>query len=312
LLVRPKRSFPGTIFLVRGTSLADIWPIWLSLVAVSALVTWGHEPLGLDRYSLTTLPFTLIGLALSIFLGFRNNACYDRWWEARKLWGQLVNTSRTLARQTFTLVNAEDSVAEAAVVVFQRQMVRRQIAYVVALKAHLRTDVGLEPLRALLPAEEVLALGTRLNRPMWIAQRTGELYRDAWKRGWIATLHLPVFEASLTGLLDVQGGCERIKKTPVPLSYTVLTHRLVGMYCLGLPFGIVNQVGVLTPLVVALISYAFLGLDDVGSQLEDPFEEDPNDLPLSALARTIERDLLQLCGEEALPDEIAVSRGVLL
>jgi putative membrane protein len=298
--------------LVRGTSLADIWPIWLSLVAVSALVTWGHEPLGLDRYSLTTLPFTLIGLALSIFLGFRNNACYDRWWEARKLWGQLVNTSRTLARQTFTLVNAEDSVAEAAVVVFQRQMVRRQIAYVVALKAHLRTDVGLEPLRALLPAEEVLALGTRLNRPMWIAQRTGELYRDAWKRGWIATLHLPVFEASLTGLLDVQGGCERIKKTPVPLSYTVLTHRLVGMYCLGLPFGIVNQVGVLTPLVVALISYAFLGLDDVGSQLEDPFEEDPNDLPLSALARTIERDLLQLCGEEALPDEIAVSRGVLL
>jgi putative membrane protein len=94
----------------------------------------------------------------------------------------------------------------------------------------------------------------------------------------------------------------------VPLSYTILTHRIVGIYCLALPLGIMDIVGPMTPLVDLFIAYAFLGLDSVGTQLEDPFELDPNDLPLNALARTIEIDLLQGIGEEAPPPVKPVAR----
>ena len=311
MLVRPKRSFPGTALMIRGTTFADIWPLWAVNVAWAAGVYWAWEPLGLTRLSLTPLPFTLVGLALSIFLGFRNNACYDRWWEARKLWGKLVNTSRTIARQSLTLINTPSPELAEEVVAFRHQMIRRQIAYVYALKAHLRTNADIANAAKYLPDDEAAELKQSTNVPMDIAQRTGELYRQAWTRGWIHPLHLPVLEASLTDMLNLQGGCERIKNTPVPLSYTVLTHRLVGLYCLCLPFGIAMDVKAATPVVVALISYAFLGLDDVGSQLEDPFEVDANDRPLTSLARTIERNLLSLM-DEPIPEPIKAVRGVLL
>src|SRR5690606_37389193 len=99
----------------------------------------------------------------------------------------------------------------------------------------------------------------------------------------------------------VQGGCERIKNTPIPWSYTVLMHSIVAVYCFALPFGLVQTTKLLTPIVVALIAYAFLGLDAVGDELEEPFGHDYNDLPLTALSRTIEVNLLQQLGETELP-----------
>jgi putative membrane protein len=311
MLVRPKRSFPGTMLQIRGTALLQILPWLLALVAWAALVSAMYTAWDLSRYSLTITPFTLIGLALSIFLGFRNNACYDRWWEGRKLWGQLINTSRSVARQTLTLVGGPRE-EQIAVEAFRRELVRRQIAYVYALKAHLRTRAGWDELKALLDPEEVESLARVINVPNAIVLETGRLYRQAFDRGWVDRMHLPVLEESLTRLLDIQGGCERIKKTPVPLSYTILTHRIVGVYCVSLPFGIAETVGWMTPAVVALVAFAFLGLDDVGTQLEDPFEEDANDLPLHAMCVTIDRDLRQMIGESEVPDEVAAVHGILL
>ena len=311
MLVRPERKFPGTLFMLRGTALWDIFPYWAVIVALSVVVTYEFEPWHLSDYSLTTVPFSLIGLALSIFLGFRNSACYDRWWEGRKLWGALVNTSRTWARQVQTFLVEEGGDTD-ELVAFRRRLIQRQNAYNYALKAHLRTQASFDVLTEFLDPDEVAELLKVANVPAAIARRTGGLLREAYRRGWVHALHLPVLEQSLTRLLDIQGGCERIKKTPVPLPYTIFTHRIVGIYVVALPFGICKDVGILTPLVVGLVSFAFLGLDDIGTQLEDPFEEDDNDLPLSALCRTIEIDLLQAMGDTEVPEAITPKDGVLL
>jgi len=314
MLVRPSRRFPGTALLLRGTSIAHTWPWLLAITAVSVPATAGYYLLADSTgLTLTTIPFSLVGLALSIFLGFRNNACYDRWWEARKLWGRLINTTRSTARQLLTLVaidgggDDDDEIAA-----FKRETVWRVIAFAHALKVHLRSTTRLDILERLLPADEHAALSEARNVPQAVLHRLGERLVEARGRGWIGPYEHVALEASLTDLTDIQGGCERIKNTPVPLSYTVLTHRIVGIYCFTLPFGIVGDVGLLTPLVVLLVSFAFLGLDAVGTQIEDPFEEDPNDLPLAAMARTIEIDLRQRLGDTDLPAPLQPVKGILL
>ncbi|MCA9567048.1 MAG: bestrophin [Myxococcales bacterium] len=305
MLVRPTRAFPGTMFMLRGSALSHIW---LPLVAVSANATalWvTHEWMAAHKLTLTATPFSILGVALSIFLGFRNNACYDRWWEARKLWGLLINRSRIVARQVLTLADTSPET--------HRELVYRQIAFVHALRLHLREQLDrLDELVPFLGVEEVARLRTEGNVPNAVLHTTGERVRDLWKAGQIDTFHLPVVEASLTVLADIQGGCERIKNTPVPLAYTILTHRIVGLYCVTLPLGLLDTVGVLTPVVVAIVSFAFLGLDSVGTQIEDPFEEDPNDLPLHAISRMIEVDLRQRLGETDLPPRLKPVDGVLL
>ena len=301
MLVRPSKG-TKTLLHLRGSAIAEIMPELLVITLTAVIVTLNFEAWGLDKHSLTTIPFSLVGLALSIFLGFRNNACYDRWWEARKMWGALINTTRSLCRQVLTLVETGAD---------RDELVRQIIGYTYALKYHLRTEVKLEQVLPWFPEPVSAHFEESTNVPFAALQHMGETYRTSWKAGRIDTFHLPVLEGSLTTLTDIQGKCERIKNTPVPLSYTMLTHRLVAIYCLALPFGIVAEVGTLTPLVVAIVSYAFLGLDSVGTQLEDPFELDPNDLPLAALARTIGRNLLEHIDAEDIPEPISAVKGIL-
>ncbi|HHO51478.1 MAG TPA: hypothetical protein ENK18_11530 [Deltaproteobacteria bacterium] len=310
--IRPKREFPTLLFKLRGSALAQIWPLLVVSFVLSTGLTWGYleleDQLDLSWLDLTTTPFTILGVALSIFLGFRNDACYQRWWEGRKLWGQLVNSSRSYTRQVLTLVGGEDP----EVRVYQRALVHRMIAYVHGLRLHLREQPQWEELGMFLAAAERQELADERNKPIALLHSMARRHRTALDRGWIDVFHLPILEQTLTELTDIQGACERIKNTPVPLSYTELTHRVVAVYVLFLPLGIIGSVGALSPLVVTIIAYAFLGLDAVGSQIENPFEEDPNDLPLTQLSRMIENDLRVRLGETDLRPEIEPSGGILL
>jgi putative membrane protein len=300
MIVLEQRSWLGLLFVWRGSVLARIWRRLAFVTAVSGAVTWAEVE---DAWhaTLTPLPFTLVGLALSIFLGFRNNTSYDRFWEGRKLWGRLVNTSRSFARQVLTLVEAGGAPTPTPL---QRALVRRQMAYVHALRLHLRGSRAHEELQAFLPHDEVAALARESNPPIALLQTQGELLAAAWRAGQVHPLHVPVLEGTLTDLSDIQGGCERIRSTPIPFGYTLLMHRIVGFYCLALPFGIGTQIGALTPLVVFFIAYAFLGLDALGDELEDPFGTDANDLPLSQLSRMIEINLRERLGETELPEPL--------
>ena len=303
MIVPSQLSWWRLVFKYKGSELPRTKYRIAGVVLVSIPVTILEE-LHDWHPNLTALPFTLIGVALGIFLGFRNNASYDRWWEGRKLWGALVNTTRSFTRQVLTLVGPRPggpAIDDAELRAFQREIVMRIAAFPHALRLALRDDDDLRDLEQFLPAEEVEQLRTESNRPFAITQGTAERIRAAWTKGWIDTFHLTVLETSMTALTDIQGGCERIKSTPIPFSYTTLIHRITAVYCYALPFGVVDSVGVFTPFVVTLVAYAFFGLDVVGDEIEMPFGKDPNDLPLRGISRLIEVNLKQRIGESPLP-----------
>ncbi len=311
-VIEPKKvTWWRLVFTLTGTTLPKIWPRFVLVTSLATAVTLVHEILWRFTTSISVVPFTLVGLPLGISLGFRNSASYERFAEGRKLWGGLVNTSRSYTRMVLTLLGPldasgsaprepdEDERAELDVV--RTRLVHRQIAYVHSLRMHLRGEDPFAQLAEILPAHEVASLKGERNVPSAILQHADEDLRGLWARGWVHAMHLPLFANATIATTDIQGGCERIKSTPLPFSYIVLLHRVVAIYCLLLPFGLIDTLHWATPFAVLFVSYALFGLDAIGDELEDPFGKDPNDLPLSALCRTIEINLRQRLGEKDLP-----------
>ncbi|MBT8494866.1 MAG: hypothetical protein KJO07_17550 [Deltaproteobacteria bacterium] len=312
MIVEKRQHWITHLVAVRGTAVRRIWLRLIEVTAVAAVVTYLYKKHDFFTEGITVLPFTLIGLALGIFLGFRNNTSYDRFWEGRKLWGRLVNTSRTLTRQVMTLIGpGPDAGGDPELEASHKELVYRVIAYVHAFRCHLRDQPFADELRPFLPAEEVAALEGESNVPVAILHRIGQRFRELYDAELVHPLHLSLLEESLATLTDIQGGCERIKATPIPKSYNTLMHRLVTFYVFALPFGVVQQVGIFTPEVTVLVAYAFLGLDAIGEEIEEPFGIDPNDLPLSAMSRMIEVNLRQRLGETEVPAMLEPVDGVL-
>ncbi len=309
MYVADRLSWIRVVFKVRGSALHTIWPRVASVTILAAVFTWLYRNTSAFHLSLSTTPFVLIGVPLGIFLGFRNSAAYDRFWEGRKLWGQLMNTSRTFTRQVLTLVSPKEEEEQPVVADFQKMLARRQAAYVHSLRLSLRSDSYGE-LARFLPDEEVEGLNREPSAPNAILHRTGVLITEAWKRGWINTFHVPVLDQTLTVLADVQGSCERIKTTPLPFSYRVLIHRSVAIYCFLLPFGLAETLGWMTPFVVMVISNAFFGLDSIGDEIENPFGHDINDLPLTQLSTSIEANIFSRT-DDPLPATVRPKNHVL-
>ena len=304
-----KMSWFRLLFQYRGTALPRIRMRLLSVFLVACAVTAANHYLGVQN-DLSTIPFTLISLPLGVFLGFRNNTSYDRYWEGRKLWGRLVNETRNFARLTLHYIGHDATsaarVGERETLQLQHELVHRVIAYAHALRMHLRNDLGdLEQLARFLPHDEIGPLHVERNIPLAILNGVSKGVARARRLGVLHHRDVLLLETVVTNLCDVQGGCERIKNTPMPWSYTMLLHSIVAVYCFALPFGIVQTTHLLTPIVVVLIAYAFLGLDAVGDELEEPFGTDCNDLPLTTLSRVIEVNLLQNLGERDLPPLLA-------
>jgi putative membrane protein len=304
------------LFQVRGSAFPRIRGRLFAVFVVACIVTYlsDHAQLHTD---LTPLPFNLIGLALGVFLGFRNNAAYDRYWEGRRLWGRLVNDARSFARLALDLIDvrvtAQPTFTPEQVVEQRRELVYRVIAFTHALRMHLRGELDdLSSLRSFLPDAELEQLRAEHNVPLAIINRMGRLVSEARFAGVLNVHDVQLLENLLTDMMDVQGGCERIRATPIPWSYTLLIHSIVAAYCFTLPFGLVSTTKHLTPVVVLLIAYAFLGLDAVGDEIEDPFGKDDNDLPLVTLSRTIEVNLRQMLGERELPPLLSPDRDRIL
>jgi putative membrane protein len=306
MLVVPRASWWQYVLRYRGSELPRTKYRIIGVVLVGLLVTFLEERHDWHP-NLTPLPFTLIGVALGIFLGFRNNASYDRWWEGRKIWGSATNDARSLARQILTFIGPQPGTPDGQpgeLEALHSRLVHRVIAWAHALRMSLRGETDPRDLASLLPADEVERLAAQSNRPYAINQGTAEIIRDAYRRGWVHPMHVVVLEQSLTRLTDIHGAAERIQLTPIPFSYTSLIHRITAVYCYTLPFGVVDTVGIFTPFVVTIVAYAFFGLDVIGEEIDMPFGYDANDLPLRAITRTIEINLRQRLGETDLPPPI--------
>ncbi len=316
MIVYERSTWLAMVFRLHGSAFPRVWPRMLATTLLSIGFTL------LQRYptfhlSLTVTPFLITGLPLGIILGFRNASSYERFWEGRKLWGGLVNGCRSLVRQLHGFVQAGASSAESAageskerVAAFQKEVVYRLVAFATSLRMHLRREHKYEELRPLLSPEELEELPHEASPPAAILHRIGLDLRDAAAAGWLHPLHAPLLESTLVQLTDVVGGCERIKNTPTPISYIIFIHRAVAAYALLLPFGLVDTIHGLTPVVVFFISYAFFSLDAIGDELDDPFRGTENGLPLATIARSIEIYARRRLGESNLPKPLAVKNGV--
>lgn len=280
---------------------------WLLGTALVAVLGFVIKRVFEVKLPVTPVPFQIAGVALAIFLGFRNNSAYDRWWEGRKLWGGVVNQSRTLARQILTLLVAPEA-ERAELTALQKRMLYRHLAWLQAIKQQLRSLDVFEAIAPYLSEHERAAAPAQKNVAAWLMHLQGVDLAEASRRGWVTEFRLEMVDRSLTELLNMQGGCERIKSTPIPTAYRVFTHRFTRVYILMLPIGLMEQVELSALPVLLGLSLAFLVLETLGGILEDPFTMGPNALALNAICRNIEINVRQQLGETALPEPVATEQ----
>lgn len=294
MIVRPRPGALQLFFILRGSILPKIAAKILFISLLACVTVWFYERGELQSLRNMSAPaFSLLGVALSVFLGFRNSTCYDRWWEARKLWGELVIHSRGLARDVRALLGDD---AHAAL---RERTLKRCIAFAHALASALRGQDPGPAIRPWISNEEALTLRDRHQIPDGLLNSIASDLAGCLRRGEISDVLYQMLARRLDGMSAAQASCERIKSTPTPFAYSLLLHRTAWLFCLILPFGLVSSLELMTPLVVAIIAYTFFGLDALGDELEDPFGFADNDLPLDAMVRVIERDVLDVLGEQA-------------
>jgi len=300
MIVRDRPMGLRLFLVMRGSVLPKIWKSLAFTTLLAIAVTLTDGTIEGVKIAVSAVPFTLMGLPLAIFLGFRNNAAYDRYWEGRKQWGELVLRSRNLARQCLSLIG-EDGVGQIGADAPRQRMIRRTIAFAHALRHHLRRTDPAADLAPWLAAAEWAGIRQLPNLPHALMLAMGEDLALCLRTRRIEPMLVPALDANLSAMTGVAAACERIRGTPIPFSYTLLLHRTAHLYCIFLPFGLVDTIGYLTPLVAAIVAYTFFGLDALGDEIEEPFGHSDNDLPLDAICRTIEIDLRMALGDRDLP-----------
>ncbi len=269
--------------------------VWDVVVTITYYVLPFHAP---------ALPLTLFGTALALFLGFRDNSAYQRWWESRGLWGLMINASRNLARM------ARNMLPEPEGHDMKRTIVLRQIAYVNALRCQLRKQPAPPEVLRFLSKEEASFALERTNIANGLLDGTGRRIDIARRNGWIDTIQQMQFEAILVDIANAQGGMERIKNTPLPNQYRFFPSLFTRLFCVLLPIGLVETLGYATPVGSTIAGLMFLAVLQIGDDLVDPFADTIHDVPLNAMCRTIEIDLLQAIGDPA-PEPLTPDKGVL-
>lgn len=284
--------------------------VWYTALSTGVFVLYKlHFLSGMpELFHVPATPVSVLGAAIGIFAAFRTNSAYDRWWEGRKLWGRLINTSRHHATQLLSWIGPhEPEVAEA--------LVRRHIAYVHSLRCLLRTQDPFSDtkVRAYLTDEEQASLPGKSNLTHALLHLS-HLEFSTWAAVHQLEPHyVQQLDESTRHLLDIQGGCERIKKTPLPRGYGYIVEQLILAFAVLLPLAIVGDMHLLTIPVTVTICLAFSLISEAGRVLEDPFSMFWNGLPLFAMSRTIENDLLSRLGVDDLePLPVVDADGILM
>ena len=270
----------------KADTFRTLFPLIISIGLYSGLVAW----LEMEVWKLSntshvknlSLIHSALGMVISMLLVFRTNTAYERWWEGRKIWGSLVNSSRNLAMKVRSLVPSESQYFAAMIP-----------NYAFAMKNHLRGEhykTELEETVDFNPAEYTVAD----HVPNKIALRLMERMEQLRKEGKIVPEHLLFLHAELNNFTDAVGACERIRKTPIPFSYSVFLKKFIFLYVMTLPFGFVFSLGYWVIPVVSIIFYVLASLELIAEEIEDPFGSDANDLPTEEIALGIRVSIRQL------------------
>lgn len=245
-----------------------------------------------------TVP-TVLGTIISLLLAFRSNQAYDRWWEARIIWGAIVNDSRTLARQALTLVN--ESIDPVAVRRFQERFINRQVAWCYALGTGLRRENPLPFIEDHVSDRELEYLANFDNTHVGLTELHGMDLRHAYQQGWLNDFQQVEMDKTLTRLTDSMGKCERIKNTVFPSTYSLYIHMALHFFILLLPFALLDLFGFFMLPILLVIASCFFLIEKMAIHLQDPFENKPTDTPVLSISRNIERDLKQMLKEKHIP-----------
>ncbi|MBM3737919.1 MAG: hypothetical protein FJW39_19225 [Acidobacteria bacterium] len=257
---------------------------------VATCVVWAAAVVAVHFYlrpvGVSALVHTLVGTALGLLLVFRTNASYDRFWEGRKLWGGMVNETRNMARSASVLLASDPAL--------QVRLARYTALFPWAAMAVLRGEKALGKLVAELDPEDRQQIESAQHPGMAVATRMTQCLDEARKKGLISDILFTSLDQNVQLLVDYLGGCERIRRTPLPFAYVVHLRRALVVYCFTLPFAMVETFGWATVLDVLLVSYVMFGIEEIGVEIEGPFGYDDNDLPLEDICETIHRNVYAL------------------
>lgn len=281
MILRDKPGILALLFAVRGSVLPVIAPqlLFVALFSTAVVAT--------DRFIWTlphvqAAPLAVFGVALSLFLGFRNNAAYDRWWEARRLWGGLLADARSIAREAEVFL--PDATDRSRLLTAMRAFLHQHRC---ALRGLPNDADALRDAPATTPDTTLDAMARHLA--------------EALQQGRMDGFGARTLSTRLSGIALAQAGCERIKLTPLPYVYSLLIFRTSWLYCLLLPFALLDPTGWLTPVFAVIVAYTFFGLAEVTEELAHPFGLTANALPLDAICRTAEISLAPHLGEPPPP-----------
>jgi len=268
----------------------SVTPRILLGVLVMGLYTYGLFYLDMNYYKLprfAVTPFEYTGAVLGLVLVFRTNAGYDRWWEARKLWGAITNQIRNLLVMTWNYGENNQ--------LWRNEMTKWLVTFAFAHKESLRLQKNFDVLKDWLSADEIDALQNAPHLPLFVSDKIAALLEQARSRQQFDPLILLQFEKLRTALIDSIGGNERILKTPMPLVYVIKTRRFILTYLVLLPFSLIDEAQMMSPLIAALVAYPLLSLDRIGVELQNPFSKQSlSHLPIDAICDGIKANALAL------------------
>ncbi|PSR53869.1 hypothetical protein AHMF7605_10250 [Adhaeribacter arboris] len=244
----------------------------------------------------------VLGTVLSLLLAFKSNQAYDRWWEARIVWGAIVNDSRTLVRQLLYFM--ADPYISVSIKDFQDRFVNRQIAWCYSLGQSLRNQSPTHRLNKYLQPEELEFVSKHDNVPNALLQLHGRDLKRMLQEGQLNKYQQVELDDTLTRLCDSMGKCERIKNTVFPVTYGLYIHFSLFVFILLLPFALLDTFGIFEIPMVVIIAVSFFLIEKMAIHLQDPFENKPTDTPVTTIARSIERNLKQMMNDQKVPEKV--------
>lgn len=298
----------------------------LYFVVLSLSVYVIHAVFDIKNLSIPFNAVATLSTALAIYLGFKNNNAYERWWEARKIWGLLVNYSRSWSREVLTMIlpNGEKSPEFQHL---QSRLLYRHIAFVNALRVYLRekhdyneTTIreiievknAYSEIRKFLSQEEYDEAISKKNPPNHLITLQGEDLKKAYEKGWLSDFRFIKLSETLTEFNNHQGMSERIKNTPLPRPYSFFSRVFVTIHGTLIPFAFIEELGWANVPLSIVINFVFLALDYIGERTEDPFENRMDDTPLSSISLTVEENVKEMYGDINMPVRPKSEFGVVM
>ena len=284
--------------------LINTWKVDIILIISCTVTYWAHHVFISKHVNVPTILPMVLGTAIAFFIGFNNNQAYDRWWEARKIWGAMVNDSRSWARDILSYTNTNEWISEVELADLQKGMIYRHIAFLYALKESMRETNDATTYRRYLSSAEWDMISSQSNKANAIMQLQSQQLRVLYVNASIDGFLFLQLDNLIVKFTDVMGMSERIKNTVFPTTYSYLTKLFIWLFVVSFELVTADSMGIWSIFISWLVGFVFVSTQINGMSLVNPFGNVDVSIPLNQIIRTIEINLLQMMNEENIPEPI--------